>query len=943
MKLWIEGGFLRSKVARRVFFLFVLSAFVPTALLTALSYEQMRSMDKEYVQRRLAQEGDNYAKGLYERLLGAHFMLGVQAAGLRQGIRVNAAHLNEGRLNEAEKVFRRVYLINGRAASLQAGPPSEDPIPRITPQVQAHLARNESALLSQDGLQTNRILLATAVNPEQLGRGVIVGELEPAFLWGQAEEFSERTQTCAMDATRQVLFCSDENRRPMVASLVRPRDIARAGQTENWQFETRDLFLRARFDADDWTVVTLSLKGAGTAAWVQLAYTFLAVIVLTLLMVALLSLVQIRRTLVPLEHLIEGTRRIKWEIFDEPVPVEGDDEFGQLAASFNSMANRLGNQLRTMHALAEVDREILTRVDMNEIIKRVQESLQTLWPNSVTGVVVSDQNTADFGIVHLYGGKNGITAKLPTKLEPWLLNRLARDYDGAWFDVGGSDLPDFLSMVSDSGAKRILMLPIIWRESVKGMLVIGLLERHEYETELISQARDLGNRIGVALAAQAREDELKYRAYHDDLTGLPNRALMVERLNQELAHARRNRTQLALIFIDLDRFKSINDSKGHESGDKLLCEVADRLTSCTREGDTVARLGGDEFVVLLPGLDNPQQAARLADEMLKLLVEPFMIKGSESFVGASIGVSLFPVDGTMASELIKKADMAMYRAKATGGGRIVFFEESMNVVQLEHALLEQELRLALARRQFSIHYQPRVRLADGHLSGAEALLRWHHPDLGWVAPERFMLVAVEVGLIDEIGQWVLRQVCEQLAQWRIADIAVVAISVKVSGPQFKSGKLIHQVRHLLDATGAPPQALEIGVAESTLMDDVEEVIDQLNQLKQTGVTIALDGFGTSNSSFTHLQRLPLDILKIDQSFIKDMEHDEGASSIVYSVITLAHALNKAVVAEGVETVRQVNRLRAWECEQIQGYYYSRPVSASELEEIMNSARPVEPN
>ena len=690
LKLWIEGGFLRSKVARQVFVLFVLSAFVPTALLTALSYEQMRSMDKEYVQRRLAQEGDNYAKGLYERLLGAHFMLGVQAAGLREGIRVNAARFNEARLNEAQKVFKRVYLISGQQGSLLVGPSSEAPLPRITPQVQAHLARGESALLSEDGLQAGRILLATAINPAQPGRGVIVAELEPAYLWGPAEEFSARTQTCVMNAARQVLFCSDQQLSATVASAVGQGGTARAGKAGDWEFDTRRLFLRARFAADDWAVVTLNRQGTGTTAWAPVAYTFLGVAVLTLLLVALLSVVQIRRTLVPLERLIDGTRRIAQEVFDEPVPVERDDEFGQLAKSLNTMAARLGQQIGTMRALSEVDQEILSRVDMTQIIDLVQERLQKLWPNAVTGVVVFDQQAADFGIVHLDSGKNGVRAKLPTKIEPWLLNRLARDYDGAWFDVGGSDLPDFLTMVAESGAKRILILPIFWRDQVNGMLVLGLLEQRKFDQELIRQARDLGNRVGVALAVQTREEELKYRAYHDDLTGLPNRALLVERLNQEMAHARRDHNQLALILMDIDKFKNINERKGRHGGDKLLSQVAERLTSCTREGDSVARLGSDRFAVLLPGIGNPELAIRLANEILSLMSEPFMIDDIESRIRVSIGVSVFPVDGTMASELIKKADMARYRAKATGGGRIIFFDESMNVAQFERAMLERE-------------------------------------------------------------------------------------------------------------------------------------------------------------------------------------------------------------------------------------------------------------
>lgn len=921
-----------------MFALFVLSAFVPVAVLTVLSYAHVRALDTEHARRQLALESSNFARGVYERLLGARLILGVKTAGLRARIDATGADNLD-----TQQVFRKVYLVTGATVSTQVGEPPIGLLPRIDPRMKAHLAKGESALLPQQGPLRDRTMLVAAIDPTKLERGVLVAEIEPAYLWGDKEELSYQTQACVLDAMPKVLFCTDDKVRDIASSAAGKGEAVKAGGAGEWQYVSRGLFLRARFDAEDWSVVTFRPNAGVAATLARVTYTFLGVIVLTLLFVTFLSVVQIRRTLVPLERLIEGTRRIAREMFEEPVPVERDDEFGQLATSLNSMATRLGRQMGTLRALSEVDQEILSRVDMTQIIDSVQERLQKLWPGAVTGVVVFDQHAADFGIVHLDSGKSGVTAKMPTKIEPWLLSRLARNYDGAWFDVGGSEMPDFLSMVAESGAKRILILPIFWRDKVNGMLVLGLLEPREFDAELISQARDLGNRVGVALAVQTREEALKYRAYHDDLTGLPNRSLMVERLGQEMAHARRNRSQLALIFMDLDRFKSINDSMGHAGGDRLLCEVAERLNACTREGDTVARIGGDEFVVLLPGLDNPQQAARLAGEMLRLLSDPFMINGDENFIGASIGVSLFPVDGTIATELIKKADMAMYRAKALGGGRVIFFEESMNVVPHEQALLAQELRQAPARKQFSIHYRPRGALADGHLSGAEAVLTWHHPDLGWVATEKFMPLAAEIGLADEIGLWMLGKVCAQLGEWRAGDLGVVPVSVKASARQLKSGQLTQHVMRLLRATRALPEALEIGVTQDTLIDDVETVIDQLNRLKQAGVRIALDGFGTGNASFTHLQRLPLDVLKIGPSLIKDMDHDKAAGSMVYSIITLAHALGKSVVADGVETVRQVNRLRSWDCGQIQGHYYSRPVTAPELEEMMRFSRPVDPN
>ncbi|MBX9960638.1 MAG: EAL domain-containing protein [Burkholderiaceae bacterium] len=920
LRLPIHGLFLRSRVAQRVFTLFLLSALLPALLLALLAWVQMRAMDREHVQRQLELEAASYTSGLYERLLGAHFMLGVQAVSLRQGVTPDP---------ELDGPARRVYTRIEVQPAADGATGSEA--------ARAHLARGESLLLTQGEVQAPRLLLVRAIDPARPELGLLRGELAPDHLWGDAEDLAHQTQVCVRDALGLVLHCTDPALRPLAErqglQATDPQEIAQP-------HITRSLFLRARFAADDWTVLVLRPAEAADPGWGRLGYLFLGVVLLILLLVALLSGVQLRRTLVPLERLIEGTRRIAREDFNHPVPLQRDDEFGELGHALNKMAARLGRQMGTLRALAEIDHEILARADMEQIITRVQERLHELWPQAVTSMVVFDRQAADFGIVHLHAGGGEMTAKVPSKLEPWLLERLARDYDGMWFDVGGGELPDFLSMVVDAGAQRILVLPIFWRERVSGLLAVGLMEPREFSHELVQQARDLVNRIGVALAAQARDEQLKFQAFHDALTGLPNRPLLLERLTQEMARARRSDRLLAVLFIDLDRFKKINDSLGHEAGDRLLCQVAERLLSSTREGDTVARLSGDEFVVLLPDLGSPQQAARLAGEMQGLLGEPFLIGESTAYVGASIGVAIFPDDGSLASELLKKADMAMYRAKATGRGRVVFFEEGMNVAQQEQSLLERELRLAIARGQLSLRYQPRILLADGRLAGAEALLRWEHPELGQVSPEKFIPLAEEVGLIDELGHWVLQQVCAQLAQWQAADYRI-SISVNVSGRQLRSGRLVQQVQQALDAAGVSAARLELEVTEGTLIDDIEAASEQLAQIKRTGVILALDDFGTGYSSLRHLQQLPLDILKIDRSFIHGLGEDDGAGSIVHSIIALAHALGKTVVAEGVENARQAELLRIWHCEQAQGYFYSVPLTAAELEQELTPSRPAE--
>ena len=927
----MEGAFLRSAVARRVFFLFVLSAFVPAAILAALSYGHVRGVIQDYSLRELKQTGSAHARSLYDRLLGAHFILNANASQLRHGQR--AADASQFAL---QRVFKRVYLVVDHQATLQFGPPTGEPPPGIETGAATHLAKGEVTLmLPRASTPGGTPWLAIAVDPARATAAILMAELDARYLWGDSDEISYQTDICVVAESAVVLYCSNDKVSVIAAeAALHDVDQGPAGAS-GWLSTTSGLFLKAQFGAPDWTIVALRPAGLAIASLTQLAQTFLGVTLLTLLLVALLSVVQIRRTLVPLERLIEGTQRIAREEFAQPVIVERDDEFGQLAGSLNSMASRLGHQIGAMRALSEIDQEILSRLDLARIIALVQARLLELVPQATVGVIMLDQHSAQSGTAYLRRSAITLPA-VQVPLEAQHLAACARHRDGCWMEVKGSNVPNFLAGFAESGVAHWFVVPIFWRDEVSGAIGIGVADQHDLNDDHIEQARDLGKRIGVALAAFARESQLIFNAHHDNLTGLPNRSLLLERLQQELAHARRNGHQLALLFLDLDRFKSVNDALGHEGGDQLLRVAAERLSACVRECDTVARLGGDEFVVLLTELNNAQPIAKLAGQMLSVLSQAFLINASECFISASIGVSVFPADGTAADELLKHADMAMYRAKAAGRSRFVFFEEGMNLEQRERALLERELRLAIARDQLSVLYQPRIALGDGRYLGAEALLRWHHPELGWVTPAKFIPLAEDVGLIDEIGPWVLRQVCEQLAAWQAEGHAVGRVAVNVSARQFKSSSLLTQVRQALESSGLAPHILELEVTEGVLIDDVESVIDLLGRLKQIGVSIALDDFGTGYSSMAYLRRLPIDVLKIDQSFVRDLAHDEDARSIVRAIVAMAHALNKSVVAEGVETLAQANLLRAWGCNEAQGFFFSRPVTAAALEAMMGT-------
>ena len=437
-------------------------------------------------------------------------------------------------------------------------------------------------------------------------------------------------------------------------------------------------------------------------------------------------------------------------------------------------------------------------------------------------------------------------------------------------------------------------------------------------------------------AAQAESREMSRIAQHDALTGLPNRLVFNDRLTQAIALASRQNKQLAVMFVDLDHFKKINDSLGHDVGDKLLQSVAERLTTCLRRSDTVSRLGGDEFVVLLAQVEHAEDAAYSAQKILRALSAPHIIDNKSLDLNVSIGVSTYPSDGDNAGDLMIRADNAMYEAKEHGRNNYKFFRHEMHERLAERQALEADLRYALGRNEFLLHYQPILSLQTGKITGMEALIRWLHPQRGMVYPGQFVSIAEECGLILPIGQWVLLEACKQAQTWKDSGLGVVPISVNVSAAEFEAKDFLSGVRAVLIATGVEPQHLELELTESVLMRDAETTVITLAKLKNMGVRIAIDDFGTGYSSFTYLRRFPSDALKIHQSFVQEITADPGDAAIVSAMISLGGSLKQRVVAEGVETLAQLEFLQRHGCGEGQGYFFSAPVGAGQAGELFTN-------
>lgn len=449
-----------------------------------------------------------------------------------------------------------------------------------------------------------------------------------------------------------------------------------------------------------------------------------------------------------------------------------------------------------------------------------------------------------------------------------------------------------------------------------------IYENGKLYAEIHRHAAELEKEIAERKAAA---DHIQYLANHDYLTDLPNRVLLEDLLSQALANARRNQTMVALLFFDLDRFKTINDSLGHHVGDLLLQAVAKRLKDCLRSADIVARLGGDEFVIVIPNINEINQAARVADKILESMRPPYMVDGQELTMTPSIGISVYPHDGEVIATLIKNADAAMYHAKEIGRNNYQFFTHSMNTSALERLSLENSLRRALEREEFLLHYQPQVDLESGRTIATEALIRWRHPELGMIPPAKFIPIAEDSGLIIALGEWVLREACLQNKQWQQAGLAAIPVAINLSALQFRQKNFQEIISTTLQQTGLDPHYLELELTESILLQNTEITTSTLQALKAIGLQLSIDDFGTGYSSLSYLKRLPIDKLKIDRSFVQDISTDPDDAAISSAIISMAHKLRLKVIAEGVETEAQLAFLKAKSCDEVQGYYFSRPL------------------
>ncbi len=914
-------GALRGRFSRRLFVRFLLAAALPMAAIALLAVLQVRAVFSDQAHERLLRAGRNYGNELHSRLLLAQELL-VQLG------RTGVVRLPPERA--ADYPFAAVVLYPDSGArrpiygdgALLPDSRADLGVDDVSSKPRVRVAGDGSA----------RTLMALRLREGPAAGTALAAVLRPDYLWGRHDVWPYGIDFCVLAAASgRPLFCPE----PDFAAAAQARR-AVPSPARAWRFELagepmlavqRDLFLPSAFAADSWRIVAAEPRALAVAPAQAFARLFPLAALLAVALAGWVGFRQSRWLSDPLQRLRRGVAAIAAGDFGARVRIDSADEFEELGQAFNRMAARIGRQVHAVELLAEADRSILASAALETVGEDLLRGLSSIVHSEWAGILLLEGGDGSRGrLIWRRAGADRV------HLQPVVLAAAERALlEGAAGAIDLAAAPGPLPAFAQAGGAvaHAVALPVQHGGRLAAALLLGYCRPVAAEAEDLEHARAVADRLAVALAAASREHQLVHQANYDPLTDLPNRHYFMRRIEREFARAGREGPGFALLFIDLDRFKNVNDSVGHGTGDRLLQVAAARLQSAVGPTDTAARWGGDEFVVLAPAA-GAATAATLAEKLIEQLSTPYRIDEQEHHVGASIGIALHPGDGRGPEQLLKNADVAMFRAKEAGRGCHAFFERSMDVAIQRRTLLEHELRIALEREQFLLVYQPLVRLEDGVVEGAEALLRWRHPRRGIVPPGEFIGVLEDSGLIGRAGQWVLRAACEQYRRGFGAAARPGRIAVNVSPRQFWFAGFPQMVRAVLAETGVPPQALELEITENVFVQDVERAIEIADELRALGVRFALDDFGTGHSSMSYLRRLPVDTIKIDRSFLFDVETDRQAAAILEAIIALGRTVGKTVVAEGVETAGQLQFLRERGCEIGQGFYFSRPVPPAEF-------------
>lgn len=908
-------------------------AVLPVLLFAILSARTTSEADESYLERRLTGAGQAYARSLRSRLGAAETLVQNLTA---RDVGYDGSLLRQQIVNS--RAFKSAVVVDPDGG-LIAGAPGLKPNPAQL----LNLQTGQTVVLRAElEGQAPSVFLARAVTAGGFQR-LAYFEIAPDWLWKDLGILA--TSIAVVDSDGNVvqstipllpetgrMFAHEiraaaENSRRAVS-----QPLAWQGAGEEWHGVLTHLsLLDERAINVPWAVVALDREATFFTRSASI-WALLPTVGVASLLLAWLASVWLSRRHVPALHALEGGLRSLAERRYEPIDVPAADEARDVVRTFNTTLARVQEQFQALETLGEIDQLLLGSPELEQMLESILERVQTVTRCHSVGITLRDADAPGRG--RIYMAANGLTG-LPVsrvELDGDMVETIATEKQGLTITRCEEYRHSFLRPLSEIGSEFFWVWPVMPGEKVEAILAVGYREAPGTDPLVAACGGQFAHRLAIALSKTARDERLHRQAHYDPLTSLPNRLLFLDRLAQEIAAVTSGLGRGALLYIDLDHFKRVNDTVGHAAGDQLLTIVAQRLRSCVKDGDTVARLGGDEFTVILRNVADPDAARAIAERIIESLQLPVNIGGKDHYVAASIGITLFPDDGHTLEELMRNADTAMYRAKDLGRGRAMFFD--LNMTGKPSAATETGLHRALRRREFSLFYQPQFSVSDGSLAGLEALLRWQTPRDGVRYPAEFVPAAEESGLIVDIGGWVLDTACAQLAQWREQNIAPPRLALNVSAQQLKHSEFPKAVRRALDKHDIPPELLELELTESVFAD--EAAGEALVRLSQIGVHLALDDFGTGYSSLNYLRQYPIGTVKIDRAFLEEVPQNPQSATLVETIVMMSHALGKRVVAEGIEAVEQLEFLKERHCDIAQGFYLARPLALTAVTELLQA-------
>ena len=912
-----------GKFGRKIFISFVLAAIIPVTLLTLLStrfvvdqLEEQRTQALRFTAKKVGMDfiGDLERQKNTLKEIAAGLSLTTEKSSIKAVI----ATMPKGDINSL------IYIQTDKKSAERLF--GNAPTPKTSLESIHEQLEQLPALLFHE---QDSLFLAVATSTEtKPSDDLLIAELNIKQLLPIADHLPPDIDACLLLNDR-VISCTLSD--PVHNTMNNDQTDS---LTANWP-----IFLGGQFTHDEWSSVVYQDKSIALAPIKKFFRVLPPVMLLALLIVAFFTMRFLNNTLKPLKQLHEAAKQISDGDLSTQVEIDTGDEFSQLGGTFNQMAKHLRMQFQRMEVMSEIDRMILSTLDISSIVKTIlQRSCDIVACQQVTVILFNDDEQRHGVLYRTTSDENSTIEKVNTVLPVRISVELEIEEDSNLV------FPESDPWIQDTGFPSTPDQPLNWHaipiknaQRTFGLLWFGFIYDAVPSAAELEQMCNYTDRITVAVANAAWEKRLYQQAHYDALTGLPNRQLLNDHLNLSINRAKRQNTCVAILFVDLDDFKTVNDSFGHSAGDQMLKVIAQRLTQSLRSIDIVVRFGGDEFIVIISDIEETPLESYIKPVIIKLqeiIGEPVTIRKHSMQPTASIGVAFYPEDAQTGSTLIQHADAAMYEAKRKGRGHWACFSQDQHTSLIKRINLEQDLRKAVTNDQLELFYQPQIDSQTGRIKATEALVRWNHPEHGFIQPDEFIGLAEDTGLINAIGEWVIRTACTQTAAWHEQGYAGLQVAVNISARQFTDGDLVAVIQESLLSNNLKPEYLEIEITEQSVMNDVSQTLNVLRRLQDIGVQTAIDDFGTGYSSLSYLQQFPINTLKIDRTFTQEITKSQDGREIVAAIITLAHALHLQIVAEGVETQAEQEILQELNCELLQGFLFSKPVPVQQFEKLL---------